>query len=143
MCSLHQSGKLCYEKSFHFMENFNIAKSGFIPTWNETQVSTFSMKGKTLGVTVFLSNCWKPSVFHPRASHVTGMTGTSELENHSISYFSWEAARLRAGEVSSLFLSSLHADLWRAWCCSPSSALPLMCELVQSAASVCFMALDF
>lgn len=35
-CSLHQSVKLCYEKSFCFVEDFDIAKSGLVSNWNET-----------------------------------------------------------------------------------------------------------
>lgn len=59
--------------------------------WN-LNFNIFPWKGKPLGhcISGRLLNkggCWKSSVSHPRAFHVTGRTGTREPESHRVSHF--------------------------------------------------------
>lgn len=126
---LHQSVKLCYEKSFHFVEDFDIAKSGFISNWNETQISTFFHERENPWVTAFLAGCWtregagNPQSLIPGLSMWLAGLGPVSLKTIVSPIFPG-SCKVTNWWFNSSFPSSPQGDLWRAWCCSPSLPPP-------------------
>lgn len=90
------------------------------------------MKGKSPGVTEFLASCWIREGAGNPATPILGLfmwltgLGPVSLKTRGSPAFPGSCKTARWW-FSSLFPSSLHGELWRAWCCSPSSALPPLC----------------